>query len=120
MRALGGESKLPIGKLSEADMKKMLDFMKSLADDDDASASKTSSEAGALSQASENSDNEDMFKVCALPAEIRTWESTEDLEQNRIARLAAELRNQPLLGGTILEDSPLSCLKRRSLRCVLC
>ena len=78
-------------------MKKMLDFMKSLADDDDASASKTSSEAGALSQASENSDNEDMFKVCALPAEIRTWESTEDLEQNRIARLAAELRSQPLL-----------------------
>jgi hypothetical protein len=47
MHALGGEEKFPIGKLSEADMKEMLDFMKSLADDDDASASKTSSEAGA-------------------------------------------------------------------------
>ena len=67
------------------------------AGDDDGDASATSSEAGALSASSDGSDAEDMFEVQALPRDKRTWVTPQDMETDRIATLAARLRDQPLL-----------------------
>ena len=66
-------------------------------DDEDDAGSATSTDAGALSDSSVESDAEDMFRVKALPRDARAWVTPQDEETDRIALLAARLRDQPLL-----------------------
>jgi hypothetical protein len=87
-----------VSMLSEATLADMVKIMKKMGADDDAgAASATSSEAGALSESSAESDAEDMFKVQALPRSVRTSLTPQDEETDRIKDLAARLRDQPLL-----------------------
>ena len=60
-------------------------------------ASDVDSQAGALSDASVESDAEDVFYVKALAKTQRRWTTEEDRELERIEKLAAELREQPHL-----------------------
>ena len=56
-----------------------------------------SSQAGALSDSSVESDLEDCSYVRAVPPHLRTWQTDEDRELARIRALAAHLREQPHL-----------------------
>ena len=70
--------------------------MKSLKPDDGEPESASSSDAGVLSEASSDEYGKDDYRITALPRANRTWMTDEDREQDRIAALAAELRDMPL------------------------
>jgi hypothetical protein len=81
-----GAAERPRGKLSAAD----LDF-------DDLSLSDAASEEDTLSTVSGDSDASDVFHVSSLPPNLRTWQTEEDRDLERIRSLATALRSKPLL-----------------------
>ena len=65
--------------------------------ENDVEPSESDDDAEVLSEQDVDSDAEDMFKVRALPRAMRSWQTDEDLEADRIHRLADELRAHPHL-----------------------
>ena len=84
--------------MSEDTLVRMKKLLKQLGKDDDDHASESSSDGDSMSDGSSaESELEDMFRVGVLPRSARTWMTEQDEELERIARLAACLRDQPLL-----------------------
>ena len=64
---------------------------------DPAEESESDAEAGGLSDDEEEADVDEMFQVRSLPVHMRTWQTDEDLESDRIKLLSEALREQPHL-----------------------
>jgi hypothetical protein len=83
--------------VTEEQMASMVALMKPLKGEHDDEQSASSSDAGVLSEASADDNGEDDYSITPLPRARRTWTTDEDRELDRIAALAAEIRDMPLL-----------------------